>query len=296
MLLLLAVSIQPACASDNDKKNSLPSINMTVMGSLGGGTDRTYALGPHDSALILEKFGDQYKVVGEIGGGVYHLMGQEVDLTKVKYFESFGITEDDINQFYRNRREALRKWKDDQCLKQQNSSGNAKTEKLTQPKTTKKNEADTDYSDENNTGKWKDVDIKLNPNWEAKHSEALKLAMEKIANPSDPQVEHAKELFLALSNDKSFSKWEATASMVNAANILYLQRNYREAEALYRKAMRNTENESGNYISRVSSKLLSNTWKANRASKLSDLKEKPLPITWVKITDVNHGQEYFRGF
>lgn len=282
MLLLFMLALPPAYATDHDTKDSTPSINMTVMGSLGGGTDRTYAIGPHDAALVLEKFGDKYKVVGEIGGGVYHLMGQEVDLTKVKYFESYGLTEEDVNRFYQERREAFRKWKEKHPPESQN-------EAATQVQK-------SEESDSATPGYWKTIEVKLDPSWETKHSEATRLAMDNIGSPCDPRVEQAKEDLFKLARETKFSKWEVAASMNNAANILYFQGKYKDAAVLYRKAMDSTEKRSGTFVSSVSGKLFSNAWKANRACKLTDSSERPLPLTWVKTSDVNQAQQFFRAF
>lgn len=297
MLLLLALQSSPAIAKTSTD-DSPPPINMTVMGSLGGGTDRTYAIGPHDAALVLEKFGGNYKVVGEIGGGVYHLMGQEVDLTRVKYFESFGLTEADVNQFYQERRAALDQFKKEhpaeknEVLNEDETSSDEQTGKTSSRKTTKKQKADLD---EDNSGTWKTVAVKLDPDWETKHSSATAIAMSCASQPDNQHMEEAREALLNLARDSKLSKWEIAASINNAANVLYLQRKYKEAAALYKSALAKVQNESGTFISPVPGKILSNAWKANRAARLpDDNDDKQIPVVWIKSTDANHAQQYFR--
>jgi len=288
MLLLLALQSSPAIAKTSPD-DSPPPINMTVMGSLGGGTDRTYAIGPHDAALVLEKVGGKYKVVGEIGGGVYHLMGQEVDLTRVRYFESFGLTEADVNQFYQERRAALDQFKMEHApeknvtLNEDKTSSNEQSGKTSSRKTRKK-KADLD---EDNSGTWKTVAVKLDPDWETKHSSATVIAMSCASQPDNQQMEEAREALLNLARDSKLSKWEIAASINNAANVLYLQRKYKDAAALYKSALAKVQNESGTFISPVPGKILSNAWKANRASRLSDDNEKQIPVIWIKSTDAN---------
>ncbi len=297
MLLLLALQSSPAIA-DASTNDSPPPINMTVMGTLGGGTDRTYAIGPHDAALVLEKVGGKYKVVGEIGGGVYHLMGQEVDLTRVKYFESFGLTQADVDQFYQERRSAIDNFKrehppeKDEGLNEDKTSSDEQSGKTSSRRTIKQQKANL-YED--NSGTWKTVAVKVDPEWEIKHSSATAIAMSCANQPDNQQMEQAREALVNLASDSKLSKFEKAASINNAANVLYLQRKYKEAAALYKSALGKVQSESGTFISPVPSKILSNAWKANRASRLSDdNNDKQIPIIWIKSTDANHAQQYFR--
>jgi hypothetical protein len=304
MLLLFSLFYcSPAWADEQKAGSELPAINVTIMGFGERGTDRTYAIGPHDSALVLERFEGKYKVVGEIGGGIYHLMGQEADLAKIKYFEAYGLTDDDVNQFHKTRREAIQKYKEDQIsLESENRTDKEPLLSESDCRTpgrqteTKGKAESPDYDDED-SGTWRAVAVKVNTEWEAKHNRATEIAINIDRDGSDAAVDSARADLMKLAADsRKFSKWETAASLNNAANILYMQRRYKEASALYRRALARVENGSDDFISPVPGKIKSNSWKASRASRMNDATEKPIPVMWIKPGDVNHAQQYFRAF
>jgi hypothetical protein len=269
-LLLLIISYgQTDCAfsQDDGQTPQMPS-SMTISGFAGSG-ERTLALGPGGSVLVLNKRDGKWVITGEVGGGVYHMMGQEVDISTYRRLEAYGLTDDDAKDFWNRAREANLKWQQEHPRK-----------------------PDPQEKKKKSTEGWRDVVVDVNPEWKTKFTEATNLAMQNFDQPHGEKAKRALDELVKLSTNPKFSVVEVAACLNNAANILYAQRKYRDAASLYVKAANDCVDIEG--IFETTSTMHGNAWKAGRAAKLNDPTEKPFDIDWLQESDVSHRQKYFK--
>jgi len=254
-------------ASSEDVKPQLPE-NMASL-------ERVTVIGPGDSALILHKVEGKWTVAGEMGGGVYHLMGQGKSLSEYKTYMDYGLTDEDIKAVYaRNREESLKYEKEHPRPKPQKEEPEEGVEE----------------------GDWRTVNVPVNELWKEKLTAATTVARENISTPTDAKVEQSRTELLKLYSENKLSAREKAACAANAAVILYHQGKFRDAKDLLSKALDLTQgkkNEESNDIFRVDSKVVSNFWKAARAAKRNAPEEKKLATTWVLEKDVSTCQRFF---